>query len=91
MKLLNVSKCHEDSPTFRSGLSQLEVIAWAEVGVSVNHPGDTITVSTYSCMQGATKQLEKRLRRICSICEERQALAERDHTLSLRKSSLISQ
>ena len=39
-------------------------------------------------LQEATGLLEKRLRRICSICEERQALAERDRSLSQRESSL---
>ena len=41
-------------------------------------------------LQEATGLLEKRLRRICSICEERQALAERDRTLSQRESSHTS-
>jgi len=33
-------------------------------------------------LEDATAQLEKKLRRICSLCEERQTLAERDRSLT---------
>lgn len=54
MKLLDVSKCHEDSPDFRSSLEKMEE---------------------------GMHQLERQMKRICSLCEERQALAKKDTQL----------
>jgi hypothetical protein len=61
MKLLDVSKCHEDSPEFRSSLEKME-----------------------EGMQG----LERQMRKICALCEEREALAQKDRQLY---SELISE
>ena len=44
-------------------------------------------LSSSPALQEATGLLEKRLQRMCSLCEERQALAERDRSLSQRESS----
>jgi hypothetical protein len=54
MKLLDVSKCHEDSPDFRGSLEKMEE---------------------------GMQQLEKQMKKICALCEERQALAEKDRQL----------
>jgi hypothetical protein len=54
MKLLDVSKCHEDSPEFKSSLEKMEE---------------------------GMQQLERQMRKICALCEEREALAQKDRQL----------
>ena len=48
-------------------------------------PGDRTINLILSSLQDATTDLEKKIKRICDICKERQELAERERALTQRR------
>ena len=73
MKALDVTKCHEESPDFRENLLHMEVC---------NQKRHTSTnVVGVSLAQDALEYLDKKLKKICAICLEREKLAVKDREL----------
>ena len=53
------------------------------LATNLHHLGDPVVI--FISLQDATADLEKKIKRICEICKERQEVAERERALTQRK------